>query len=206
MVVCFGVLTEAALNTANVTDTIAEQQAHNAAESGIQTAVNVMRGNTVPNPLLDPSKPASHPSNKIDFAKAIKLSTSNSDTDTSVEARLSRLGVTVTLSQPKRLIIRSTDYGPRGAANELANAAGISEQRKSKENNLIADKNSMPENGILQPLPSYDFLPKNVKSEAQESDPIIKTENSKSKVKETKKKPKRLFRGLSLKIKSRKKI
>ncbi len=90
LVVCFGILMEASLNTANVTDTIAEQQAYNAAESGIQTAINVLRANTVPSPLLDSSKPASHPNNKIDFAKAIKLSTSNSETDTSVEARLSR--------------------------------------------------------------------------------------------------------------------
>ena len=43
---CAGVLLEAAMNTANVTDATAEQQAYNAAESGIQSAVDVLRHNT----------------------------------------------------------------------------------------------------------------------------------------------------------------
>jgi type II secretory pathway component PulK len=51
-----GLLLESALNTQNVTDATAEQQAYNAAESGIQSAINVLRGNTVPNPLLTLSK------------------------------------------------------------------------------------------------------------------------------------------------------
>ena len=43
---CAGVLLEAAMNTANVTDAVAEQQAYNSAESGIQSAVDVLRHNT----------------------------------------------------------------------------------------------------------------------------------------------------------------
>lgn len=37
-----GLLLEVSMNTANVTDAIAEQQAYNAAESGIQSALNVL--------------------------------------------------------------------------------------------------------------------------------------------------------------------
>ena len=85
-----GLLLETSVNTANVTDATAEQQAYNAAESGIQTTLNVLRGYTTPNPLIDSSKPASDPANKIDFRKAVRLDTSNTPTDDSDEARLSR--------------------------------------------------------------------------------------------------------------------
>ena len=85
-----GLLLESALNTQNVTDATAEQQAYNAAESGIQSAVNVLRGNVVPNPLLDLTKPVTDPANKISFVKALKLSTSNTFGDTAAVARLSR--------------------------------------------------------------------------------------------------------------------
>ena len=85
-----GLLMESSMNTQNVTDATAEQQAYNAAESGIQSAVNVLRGNTVPNPLIDSSKPATDAANKITFVKALKPPTSNTSTDTSSAARLSR--------------------------------------------------------------------------------------------------------------------
>ncbi len=85
-----GLLLESSMNTANVTDAVAELQAYNAAESGIQSAINVLRGNVVPNPLIDPSKPATHPNNKIDFRKAISLGLSNLPTDTGTSPRLSR--------------------------------------------------------------------------------------------------------------------
>lgn len=90
LVAATGLLLEASMNTANVTDAVAEQQAYNAAESGIQSAINVLRGNTVPNPLIDPTKPATDQKNRIDFAKAVKLSTSNVPGDSSTQARLSR--------------------------------------------------------------------------------------------------------------------
>lgn len=81
---------EASMNTANATDAVSEQQAYNTAESGIQTTLNVLRGNVVPSPLIDTSKPASDPANKINFIKALKLLTSNKPGETGTEARLSR--------------------------------------------------------------------------------------------------------------------
>ena len=85
-----GLLMESSMNTQNVTDATAEQQAYNAAESGIQSAVNVLRGNTVPNPLIDSSKPATDAANKITFVKALKPPTSNTTGDTSGTPRMSR--------------------------------------------------------------------------------------------------------------------
>ena len=90
LVASAGLLLESALNTQNVTDVTAEEQAYNAAESGIQSAVNVLRGNVVPNPLLDTSKPATDPANKINFVKALMISKSNLSGDTSTVPRLSR--------------------------------------------------------------------------------------------------------------------
>lgn len=90
LVASAGLLLESALNTQNVSDSTAEQQAYNAAESGIQSAVNVLRGNVAPNPLLDSTKPATDDANQITFVKALRLSSSNLSTDTSTVPRLSR--------------------------------------------------------------------------------------------------------------------
>ncbi|HEX8737181.1 MAG TPA: hypothetical protein VF721_17750, partial [Pyrinomonadaceae bacterium] len=46
LVASAALLLESSMNTANVTDVVAEQQAYYAAESGIQSALNVLRGNT----------------------------------------------------------------------------------------------------------------------------------------------------------------
>lgn len=100
---CIALLTGASLNSANVTDAVAEQQAYNAAESGIQTAINVLRRNNTPSPLIDATKPANHTNNKIDYARAVNLETSNLPTDPSTDARLSRW--------------INYDYTPPGAAN-----------------------------------------------------------------------------------------
>jgi len=85
-------LLEASAHTGNVTDATSEMQAYYAAESGIQTVVNVLRRNTIlPDPLrIDPTKPATDPANQIDYFKAVKLSTSNLTGDTSPVPRLSR--------------------------------------------------------------------------------------------------------------------
>ncbi|HLM62500.1 MAG TPA: hypothetical protein VK308_16990 [Pyrinomonadaceae bacterium] len=85
-------LMEATMNTANVTDAIAEEQAYYAAESGIQSVINVLRGNTVlPTSLLiDPSKPATDLANKIDYRKAVRRSDSNRNGDSATESRMSR--------------------------------------------------------------------------------------------------------------------
>lgn len=85
-----GLLLESSLNTQNVSDATAEQEAYNAAESGIQSAVNVLRGHVVPNPLLDSTKPATDDANKISFVKALRLSTSDISSDTSTTPRMSR--------------------------------------------------------------------------------------------------------------------
>jgi hypothetical protein len=100
---CIALLAGASLNTANVTDAVAEQQAYNAAESGIQTAINVLRRNTVPSVLINNTQPATHQDNKIDYARAINKETSNLPTDTNPDARLSRW--------------ISYDYTPPGATN-----------------------------------------------------------------------------------------
>ncbi len=87
IVAAAALLFAASANTADVTDATAEEQAYYAAESGIQSVVNVLRGNTVlpdtpPNDLrIDPTKPATDPANKIDYLKAFKLCTSNISCD-----------------------------------------------------------------------------------------------------------------------------
>ncbi len=107
LVASAGLLLESSLNSQNVTDATAEQQAYNAAESGIQSAINVLRGNVTASTLIDTSKPATDPANKIDFVKALKVSTSNLPTDTSSVARLSRwLGYNSTC--PDRVVMGST--------------------------------------------------------------------------------------------------
>jgi hypothetical protein len=111
-----GLLLESSMNTANVTDAVAELQAFNAAESGIQSAINVLRGNVVPNPLIDSSKPANHVNNRIDFKKAVSPAMSNGTTDTSGTSRLSRWlnynytpgGQTI----PDRITLSSGTYSP----------------------------------------------------------------------------------------------
>jgi len=86
-----GILLETTMNTANVSDATADQQAYNAAESGIQSALNVLRGNVAPKPPFN-STP-SDPANRIDYIKALNLSSSNLSTDASTDARLSRWGM-----------------------------------------------------------------------------------------------------------------
>jgi hypothetical protein len=90
LVASAGILLESALNTQNVSDATGEQQAYNAAESGIQSAINVLRGNVAPNPLLDATKPATDPANRISFVRALKLNTSNLAGDGTTQPRLSR--------------------------------------------------------------------------------------------------------------------
>ncbi len=91
LVAVAALLLEASMNTANVTDATSEEQAYYAAESGIQSVIQVLRGNpnAVPNPLIDPAKPASDPANKIDYFKAVKMDKSNVPGDTA-QLRLSR--------------------------------------------------------------------------------------------------------------------
>src|SRR5690348_9032210 len=88
-----GLLLEASMNTSNVTDATAEQQAYNAAESGIQSVVNVLRGNVIVSDAnrIDTSKPATDKINKVDFVKAITPLYSNlTTTGMDASPRLSR--------------------------------------------------------------------------------------------------------------------
>src|SRR5687768_11950089 len=86
-------LLEASTNAANVTDATAEEQAYYAAESGIQTAVNILRHRPVPSPLIDPTKPATDPINKITYLKAAKPVDSNypNDPNTTAAQPIARL-------------------------------------------------------------------------------------------------------------------
>ena len=103
LVASAGILLEATMNTANVTDATAEQQAYNAAESGIQSAINVMRGNV---------QPTSSPTTDIiSFSKAVRTSSSNLSTDTSTEARLSRW-LTYDSTYTDRITLGSGTYTP----------------------------------------------------------------------------------------------
>jgi len=120
LVVAAALLLEASMNTANVTDATAEEQAYYAAESGIQTVVNVLRGNTVlPDSLrYDTTKPATHPNNQIDYIKAVRRSTSNTDGDLGCDvvadplckqgSRLSRW-LTYSNAYPDRVILGSAN-------------------------------------------------------------------------------------------------
>lgn len=79
LVASAGLMLEATTNTMNVTDSTSEQQAFNAAESGIQAAVYVLRDNvTLPDSLrLDTTKPATDKANRIDYLKALNPVGSN---------------------------------------------------------------------------------------------------------------------------------
>ena len=84
-------LLEASTNAANVTDATAGEQAYYAAESGIQTAVNILRHRPVPSPLIDTSKPATDPANQITYLKASSPLDSNYPNDPNTAAGLARL-------------------------------------------------------------------------------------------------------------------
>ncbi len=90
LVASAGLMLEVSMNSQNVTDATSEQQAYNASESGIQSALNVLRGNVQSLPLLDGSKPANDSANVITFRRALTLSTSNHPSDGGGKARLSR--------------------------------------------------------------------------------------------------------------------
>jgi hypothetical protein len=87
LVASAGLLLETTSNTANVMDSTSEQQAFNAAESGIQAAVNVLRDNvTLPNSRLITSTPTGCSAapqvckaNRIDYLKALEPNESNLD-------------------------------------------------------------------------------------------------------------------------------
>lgn len=106
LVACIGMLTASALNTKNVTDAVSEDQAYYAAESGLQATINVLRGNTSPSPLFNPTP--SNSANSITFLKAIKTATSNVSGDSSSTGRLSRW-LTYSTTYNDRILLGDTD-------------------------------------------------------------------------------------------------
>lgn len=93
LIITAGLLMESSTNSYNVTDATAEQQAYNAAESGIQAALFVLRDNvTLPDSMrLDTTKAATDKANRINYVRALEPSMSNVGT-TGLDAtpRLSR--------------------------------------------------------------------------------------------------------------------
>src|SRR6185295_17680864 len=80
------------LSGTSTVDAAAEMQAYYGAEAGIQSTLNVFRGNVLPNPLFV-ANPAGtvDPQNRIDFTKALTPVTSNRAGDPARSpARLSR--------------------------------------------------------------------------------------------------------------------
>jgi hypothetical protein len=102
------------LSGINTVDAAAEMQAYYGAEAGIQAALNVFRGNVLPYPLFVANPPGTvAPENRIDFGKALALSTSNLASDPT------------TAGFPKRLSRWLTyNYTPSGGA--YADRVGIS--------------------------------------------------------------------------------
>src|SRR5688572_3482637 len=94
-----GLLLESSMNAANVTDAVAEQQAYHAAESGIQSAVHVLRcqknanpgcADIVANPLIDEDADATATINQINYSRAVDPLTSNTTGEEADIPRLSR--------------------------------------------------------------------------------------------------------------------
>src|SRR6476646_10422624 len=80
LVASAGLLLEASMNSANVTDAVAEQQAYHAAESGIQSAIHILRcqkndsaacADVRANPLIVPSASPTASPNQINYTKAV---------------------------------------------------------------------------------------------------------------------------------------
>src|ERR687884_654539 len=64
------VILTTAMSATNSIDSAAETQAYYAAQAGLQSTLNVLRGNVAPNPLIDTSS-SSAPDNAISFRKAV---------------------------------------------------------------------------------------------------------------------------------------
>ena len=117
-----GLILSTSMNSSNVTDLTAEQQAYSAAESGVQSVVNVLRYKCTaavspckvrPNPLLDTSKPDYHRSNTITYVRALTNVTSNGTGDTAASARLSRwINYDASSTQRVKLGEPSVTYDP----------------------------------------------------------------------------------------------
>ncbi|HYJ45599.1 MAG TPA: hypothetical protein VEV81_03225, partial [Pyrinomonadaceae bacterium] len=112
-----------AMSATNSVDSSAETQAYYAAQAGLQGTLNVLRGNVLPNPLLDPSSSTS-PGNHITFRRAVTASTSNSTGDTN-GPRLSRW---LTYNSTYNRVVITEPYSP---INGLAYSTSITDPDNS---------------------------------------------------------------------------
>jgi type II secretory pathway pseudopilin PulG len=118
------VILTTAMSATNSIDSAAETQAYYAAQAGLQSTLNVLRGNVAPNPLIDPSSPSAS-GNKISFRKAVTASTSNTSSDTN-GPRLSRW-LTYDSTYTDRVVISQ----PYSTINGLAYSTSISDPDNS---------------------------------------------------------------------------
>lgn len=123
-IACIAMLSAVGANSRNSTDVLSETKAYYAAESGLQATINVLRGNTCPNPLFatpigkcksPPDTSKSDPDNDISYTKAVDSLNSNITGEESMNARLSRW-ITYnypTSGTPDRVVIGLlADYTP----------------------------------------------------------------------------------------------
>jgi hypothetical protein len=128
-IACIAMLSAVGANSRNSTDVLSETKAYYAAESGLQATINVLRGNTCPNPLFatpigkcksPPDTSKSDPENDISYTKAVDSLISNITGEESMNARLSRW-ITYnypTSGTPDRVVIGQlpADYTPNSGA------------------------------------------------------------------------------------------
>jgi hypothetical protein len=110
-----------ATNSISATD---EMQAYYAAQAGLQSTLNVFRGNDAPNPLFDTSSTTAA-ANMISFRKAVTASTSNVSGDTNAP-RLSRW-LTYDTNYTDRVVLTS----PYSPLNGMAYNTSISDPDNS---------------------------------------------------------------------------
>jgi hypothetical protein len=84
LIACIAILSAVGSHSKNVTDVLSESKAYYAAESGLQTTINVLRGNT------SPFEAYSGTNQEISYKRATKPVDSNLSSDPNTAARLSR--------------------------------------------------------------------------------------------------------------------
>jgi hypothetical protein len=108
-----GLVTVTSNTMKNAADSTSESQAYYAAEAGTQAVMGVLRGNAAPTPLFNAT--VTDAANKISFRKAVTLSQSNAQSDSSTKARLSRwLNYSATASDGTSVVPLSTNYTAGG--------------------------------------------------------------------------------------------
>jgi hypothetical protein len=104
-----GLVTVTSNSMKNAVDSTSESQAYYSAEAGTQAVMGVLRGNAAPTPLFNAT--VTDAANKITFRKAITLSQSNAQSDSSTKARLSRwLNYSASAADGTSVVPLSTNY------------------------------------------------------------------------------------------------